>query len=311
MKLSKKILAVALSVLMIISVMPFAAFAASSGTFNTGLSWNIDDNGNLTFSGSGAIPEAAFRFNYNYTEVVIDSCVTAIGEEAFRSSSVKKVMVSANFASAPYAFVTDALTSVTFEEGVTTIPSYMFVHCYYDPGFELNLPSTLTNIASNAFYNCKITSVTIPEGAALQEDSFVLEEKSAIYNMVIEGNTRTFAVGQFGKLENDSNVQIYEGCKVVGTIPGEATVNVAESCPQAQVAESYKELFIEKVNEWLSYGTDIEYAAERAFDDIMVQSMDDADAAGDPDKEIQGDAYADYYTVSVGEAEAVDAEITA
>ena len=145
----------------------------------------------------------------------------------------------------------------------------------------------------------------------MQEDSFVLEEESAIYNMVIEGNRRTFAVGQFDKLESNSNVQIYEGCKVVGTIPGEVTVNVAEGCSQAQVAESYKELFIEKVNEYLSWYDDIERVIERAFEDTKTQSWDDADDTGDFDKMIQGDAYADYYTVSVGEAKEIDAEITA
>jgi hypothetical protein len=103
-------------VLWIMMLLPGTAgvFAQSGGTTGP-LTWTLD-NGTLTISGKGAMPDYSYpdyapwsSCSSDITTAVIGDGVTSIGNDAF--------------------FYCDALTSVTIGNSVTSIGDYAFSFC--------------------------------------------------------------------------------------------------------------------------------------------------------------------------------------
>lgn len=164
--MKKRILSLVLAVCLALSLAP-AAFAAggSSGTFD-GMTWVLDNAGNLTVSGNGYLPEKAFE---NRSDIVTATFVRADEKERF--------VISDN------AFTgCTALTSVDFGDGVDVIGTSAFRGCtaltelcrggalelIYDYAFAgctalqtLTLPETVLRIDAHAFEGCTaLTDVT-------------------------------------------------------------------------------------------------------------------------------------------------------
>lgn len=164
--MKKRILSLVLALCLALSLAP-AAFAAggSSGTFD-GMTWVLDNAGNLTVSGNGYLPEQAFE---NRSDIVTATFVRADEKERF--------VISDN------AFTgCTALTSVDFGDGVDVIGSSAFRGCtaltelcrggalelIYDYAFAgctalqtLTLPETVLRIDAHAFEGCTaLTDVT-------------------------------------------------------------------------------------------------------------------------------------------------------
>lgn len=164
--MKKRILSLVLAVCLALSLAP-AAFAAggSSGTFD-GMTWVLDNAGNLTVSGNGYLPEQAFE---NRSDIVTATFVRADEKEHF--------VISDN------AFTgCTALTSVDFGDGVDVIGTSAFRGCtaltelcrggalelIYDYAFAgctalqtLTLPETVLRIDAHAFEGCTaLTDVT-------------------------------------------------------------------------------------------------------------------------------------------------------
>ena len=164
--MKKRILSLVLAVCLALSLAP-AAFAAggSSGTFD-GMTWVLDNAGNLTVSGNGYLPEQAFE---NRSDIVTATFVRADEKERF--------VISDN------AFTgCTALTSVDFGDGVDVIGPSAFRGCtaltelcrggalelIYDYAFAgctalqtLTLPETVLHIDAHAFEGCTaLTDVT-------------------------------------------------------------------------------------------------------------------------------------------------------
>ena len=111
--MKKRILSLVLAICLALSLAP-AAFAAggSSGTFD-GMTWVLDNAGNLTVSGNGYLPEQAFE---NRSDIVTATFVRADEKEHF--------VISDN------AFTgCTALTSVDFGDGVDVIGTSAFRGC--------------------------------------------------------------------------------------------------------------------------------------------------------------------------------------
>lgn len=164
--MKKRILSLVLALCLALSLAP-AAFAAggSSGTFD-GMTWVLDNAGNLTVSGNGYLPEQAFE---NRSDIVTATFVRADEKEHF--------VISDN------AFTgCTALTSVDFGDGVDVIGTSAFRGCtaltelcrggalelIYDYAFAgctalqtLTLPETVLRIDAHAFEGCTaLTDVT-------------------------------------------------------------------------------------------------------------------------------------------------------
>ncbi|MCH5197742.1 MAG: leucine-rich repeat protein [Oscillospiraceae bacterium] len=167
MKTGKKILSVILVALMIITVMPFSAFAevARSGICGDNLKWVLYDNGELVISGSGDMQDwhydphaisanlAPWYVNKSgIKKVFIEPGVTSIGDMAFRECS--------------------KLESISIPDSVTSIGVDAFFGCKTLSGIQI--PKGVTSIGDGAFYDCyKITVLTIPDGVtSIADDVF-------------------------------------------------------------------------------------------------------------------------------------------
>ena len=121
--MKKRIIAMILSIVMVIGMLPVTVFAAdvvASGYCGgegdgTNLTWELDSSGVLTISGTGAMEDYPGEGSPWYNKrsslktVVINDGVTYIGEAAF--------------------YGCDALTSVSIPNSVTSIKSFTFYRC--------------------------------------------------------------------------------------------------------------------------------------------------------------------------------------
>ena len=107
---------------------PVSPKIIASGTCGENLTWTLDDEGTLTISGSGAMPD------YNKTDNT-----------------------------APWYSYRDSIKKVVVENGVTNIGSYAFFYCTSLASVDFGENSQLTSIDSDAFRYCtSLTSVVIP-----------------------------------------------------------------------------------------------------------------------------------------------------
>lgn len=120
----------------------------ASGTAGD-LMWVLTENGTLTISGAGEIPDYSFGtmpwndYAGQILKVVVEDGVTAIGDYAFRGLS--------------------EMTSISIPEGITRIGGYAFKGCSSLP--DVTLPQTLKKLGESAFYGCSsLKSISIPEG---------------------------------------------------------------------------------------------------------------------------------------------------
>jgi len=116
-----------LSVLFVFTFFPVAkTYADTSGTCGDNLQWELDSNGKLTVSGSGAM------YDWNNWEEV------------------------------PWYNDCNRISSVVIEEGVTSVGNYSFMLTYKME--TLSLPDSLEKIGGKAFFNCNaLTDFTLPD----------------------------------------------------------------------------------------------------------------------------------------------------
>ncbi len=118
-----------------------------SGTLAGGnISWELDDNGTLTISGTGDMPsiwwgEAWKVYTSEINNVIVRQGITSIGESAFLDCT--------------------GLTSITIPNSVTSIGHEAFYGC---TGLtSITIPNSVTSIGADAFYCCSgLTSIIIP-----------------------------------------------------------------------------------------------------------------------------------------------------
>jgi len=121
------------------------------GSCNENIKWKLNDQGVLTISGEGAIPDygndssssAPWRkVNLNDIKtVVIEEGITSIGKYAF--------------------FGCGKITEVSLPDSLKEIKLYAFGSCY---GLEqITLPDFLTTIGQASFDTCPLTEIYIPE----------------------------------------------------------------------------------------------------------------------------------------------------
>lgn len=113
--------------------------------------------------------------NIENPELVLPSSLTGLGVESFGNTSFKKVTIPASFNSintdtyssnSPF-YSCDNLTDIIIEEGVQTIPSFMFARNISD-SLSIAIPDSVTYIGKNAFIeNEELVSLNFGENSAL------------------------------------------------------------------------------------------------------------------------------------------------
>ena len=115
------------------------------------INWNVSEDGTLTISGTGKMPNYASMYSYSapwnaeqerVKHIVIEPGVTTIGDYAFYN----------------FALVTD----VSIPDGITGIGQYAFQGTGLT---SIDIPASVTRMGSCAFQNCKqLSNVVIPDG---------------------------------------------------------------------------------------------------------------------------------------------------
>lgn len=114
--------------------------------------WTDESLDSIDLGGTVSIGDYAFYKTGEALELTIPATVKTIGNHAFEGNG--------------YSYLTNYLSSVTFEEGSTleTIGAYAFSKAKIS---SFNVPASVTSIGAYAFYYCsELTSLTFEEGTA-------------------------------------------------------------------------------------------------------------------------------------------------
>ena len=200
------------------AAVPFTASAAATGSYG-GLNWTIDDDGVLTFSGSGAIPQEFYQTpvklakRSDIKKIIINESVTSIGDNGLSelSNLTDLVFTSAPTLSEGVFRNCGKLVNVTLPEGMTTIPYLAFY--WVNTLTSIKLPSTITNIAGQAFYmTSMLKRITLPTTATVGGSAF--EAFGNTYKtFVFLGAPRSFRDGELAYLDGTDTVCVPEDCE--------------------------------------------------------------------------------------------------
>jgi len=144
--MKRRLLILIMAICLLFALLPGMALAGNSGSYEK-VNWTFTDDGTLTFSGTGYVPDAktwADGFDkQDVKSVVINKGITEIGFWAFDGCY--------------------NLTSVSIPDGVTDIDSGAFSDCR---GINsITIPDSVNNIGTSAFYGCRnLVSINIPVG---------------------------------------------------------------------------------------------------------------------------------------------------
>lgn len=144
-----------------------------SGTCGDDLTWNLDENGVMTISGTGAMADFDQQKNcastpwVRYTsyikEVVVEDGVTSVSNDAFAwCDRLKKVSLPDSLLTLEYQafYCCRNLTDLTLPKNLQTIGGEAFTN---DGFSELTIPESVTKIGGGAFGGCKyIKQMYIP-----------------------------------------------------------------------------------------------------------------------------------------------------
>ena len=139
---------------------------AQKHEWKNGLYWELN-NGVLTISGNGDMPDSSIPWEYEGTvrKVVIEYGVTSIDNHSFweynRPHTLQSVEIANSVTSiGKFAFSDcENLTSVSLPNSLTSIGEYAFEDCR---GLtEVVLPPSLVSVGSGAFWGCTQASIFI------------------------------------------------------------------------------------------------------------------------------------------------------
>ena len=163
--MKKRILCLALVMVMIFTLLPMNAFAAdvvAEGTCGENLTWTLDSEGTLTISGTGAMTDYSngssapwYSSRSSIKSVTIGNSVTSIGDYAFYyCTGLTSVTIGNSVTSiGDRAFCNcGGLTSVTIPDSVTAISAWAFSYC--SRLTSVTIGKSVTSIGDCAFFNC-------------------------------------------------------------------------------------------------------------------------------------------------------------
>ena len=145
--MKKKFICITLIMCIVLAIMP-NVFASSSGTMNDSITWTLDEEGVLTISGTGDMPDFQYGNNTQYRSDL---------------NIIKKVNISEGITHiAAYAF-SDCknIISITLPNSLISIGDMAFCNCYSLK--SISIPNTVSTIGMGVFSNCRsLTSFNIP-----------------------------------------------------------------------------------------------------------------------------------------------------
>lgn len=170
--MKNRLLSILLVLLMALTLLPLGALAEGDNKCGEDLTWNLDEIGILTISGTGDMynyseePAPWSEYSDIITSITIDYGVTSIGTSAFTGcSNVQQINIPDSVEHIdPYAFsFCKGLHTVKLPASLTLISEELFAEC--DNLKNLDIPGSVTEIGANAFSKCTEFSLTgLPSG---------------------------------------------------------------------------------------------------------------------------------------------------
>ncbi len=179
-----RLLSAVLAICMLLTIAPITAFASTgSGTCGDNgdnISWELDESGTLTLTGSGAMRDYAysdyfgedvspwreFEMGNDIKKIVVGDGITSIGSYAFRDcGEVTEVSLPAGLKKIGYAAFEgcEKLKNINLPDGLETIEDYAFYCC--SALESIVIPDSVTDLGGFAFYRCtSLVSANIPAG---------------------------------------------------------------------------------------------------------------------------------------------------
>ena len=212
----------------------------------------------VKFLGNGA-----FANCIHLKRIVLPENIQYIGNECFRmcfqldSVIIKK---GVTYGEKVYEFC-DSIKTIIIEEGVTSIPDYMFNNSsqelvkYPTPVEEIVFPESVDTIGRNAFAKSKLKTLKLPSCKVMRKDAFYF--------------CRWLKTITFGSRVEYVNQGAFGRCDSLKTIYCEGTVPPKEGLYKAgvtlHVPKGYKEIYAQTDN-WARYGDNI-------VDDIELEGI--------------------------------------
>lgn len=159
--MKKRLLSILLVLLTALTLLPLGALAEDGNKCGENLTWNLDEIGILTISGTGDMydyseePAPWSEYSDIITSITIDYGVTSIGTSAFTGcSNIQQIKIPDSVEHIdPYAFsFCKGLHTVQLPSSLTLISEELFAEC--DNLKNLSIPDTVTEIGANAFLRC-------------------------------------------------------------------------------------------------------------------------------------------------------------
>lgn len=178
------------------------------------VTWTLDSDGKLTFSGTGEMKDYVFNpsvsnsLPWKFCDVklaVIENGITSIGDYAFWSCS--------------------SLTSVTIPDSITRIGAYAFYIC--SNLTNITIPNSVTDIDYRAFGRCSsLTSITIPDSVTnIIDGGWVFSECSSLTSIEVDPNNNTYSSKEGVLFDKNKTELICYPCSKTGSyiIPDSVT----------------------------------------------------------------------------------------
>ena len=158
----------------------FTVYVYAEGTCGGDVIWRLDENGELTISGSGAMANYSSYSEvpwYNQREYIrsakIENSVTRVGTYAFyQCTSLTHVTIGENIAvigNSAFNGCT-SLAEIAIPDSVLTIGNYAFSDCGAVAGLKIG--NSVTSLGNNVFSNCTgLSEITIPNSVTTIGDS--------------------------------------------------------------------------------------------------------------------------------------------
>lgn len=188
-----------------------------SGSLGDGLYWNLNDEGTLTISGQGDIPNEIWGWGESVKKIVIEEGVTGIGDMGLiQCTNLTSVTIPSSVTSIGEGVFSDctSLTTVSFaDECVSTlsIGDGAFAKCTALESIEI--PNYVTTLGVCAFKICSsLQSVTFEAGSQLNAISdYAFYGCNALESIMIPESVTTLGTGIFDYCNNLNRVTCVSG----------------------------------------------------------------------------------------------------
>lgn len=175
--MKKRLLSILLVLLTALTLLPLGALADDNNKCGENLTWELDEIGILTISGTGDM--------YNYSEDYL----------------------------APWSEHCFEITNVTISDGVTSIGSYAFCYCSVK---SITLPFGLKHIGSSAFFNCpNIQQINIPDSVEYI-DPYAFSCCKGLHTVQLPASLTLISEELFAECDNLRNLSIPDTVTEIG-----------------------------------------------------------------------------------------------